>query len=141
MAMRDMVKRDRNHPSVIVWSFCNEYECTQNDANFSALAFRRAALSIDSTRPLTANDATFGDFDALDVQGFSHSNNATLDAFHAQRPYEATVLSEVRSYASSPIARLPPQLTSTLSLCLVLFLHESAPESFLLLQSAPVHPR
>ena len=29
VAMRDMVKRDRNHASVIMWSFCNEAECTQ----------------------------------------------------------------------------------------------------------------
>lgn len=41
--------------SVVVWSFCNEYECEQNDAGYSADAFRAAALSVDPTRPLTAN--------------------------------------------------------------------------------------
>ena len=29
VAMHDMVKRDRNHASVIMWSFCNEAECSQ----------------------------------------------------------------------------------------------------------------
>lgn len=32
VAMRDMVKSHRNHPSIIVWSFCNEVECEQFDA-------------------------------------------------------------------------------------------------------------
>lgn len=41
--------------SVVVWSFCNEFECIQNDANYSADAFRAAALSVDPTRALTAN--------------------------------------------------------------------------------------
>ena len=43
VAMHDMVKRDRNHPSVIMWSFCNEAECSQYDSDFSGEAFRAAA--------------------------------------------------------------------------------------------------
>ena len=67
--MRDMVKRDRNHPSVVVWSFCNEYECEQQDADFSAAAFRAAALGVDGTRALTANHYGDAGLSAhLDVQ-------------------------------------------------------------------------
>lgn len=52
--MHDMVKSHRNHPSIVVWSFCNEYECLQI-TNQTGDLFRAAALAVDSTRPLAAN--------------------------------------------------------------------------------------
>ena len=73
VAMRDMVKRDRNHASVIMWSFCNEAECTQYDSTFSGEAFRAAAKGVDPTRPVTANGALSQTPTAqLDIQGGSH---------------------------------------------------------------------
>ena len=63
------VKRDRNHPAIVIWSFCNEvraypvpgtteptvhqpdqYECEQNDANYSGSRYRAAAYGVDGTR-------------------------------------------------------------------------------------------
>jgi hypothetical protein len=104
-AMHDMVKRDRNHPSIIIWSFCNEYECQQNDPEYSAKRYRAAAYDIDGTRPVTANDITYGapSVEArltLDVQGGSHSNNQTFAKFHKKFPSQPLVLSECCSCMS-----------------------------------------
>lgn len=97
-AMHDMVKRDRNHASIVTWSFCNEYECIQEDATGTGSAFRRAVLGVDNTRPLTANGRA--DPGSLDVQGFSHSGNHTFINFHKQTPSIPTVLSECCSCKS-----------------------------------------
>ena len=90
--MHEMVKAHRNHPSIVIWSFCNEFECGQNDAVFSGNAYRNAALSADPTRPLTANGPA--NPDSLDVQGFSHSKNNTFEAWHSKNKTEPLVLSE-----------------------------------------------
>jgi hypothetical protein len=53
----DMVQRSRNHPSVIMWSLCNEGGCIQRSQQ-QAIAKGNAAKSVirslDTTRPMTA---------------------------------------------------------------------------------------
>ncbi len=93
--MHDMVKSHRNHPSIVIWSFCNEYECIQS-TNQTGNLFRAAALAVDSTRPLAAN----GNTNALDVQGHSHSKNNTFENFHVANPDVPQVLSECCSCTS-----------------------------------------
>eukprot|EP01043_Picozoa_sp_COSAG02_P044063 COSAG02_NODE_3893_length_6074_cov_4.113138_1_plen_657_part_00 len=93
--MHDMVKSHRNHPSIVVWSFCNEFECIQS-TNQTGDLFRAATLAVDSTRPLAANGYT----NALDVQGHSHKKNDTFDSFHAANPDMPQVLSECCSCSS-----------------------------------------
>jgi len=100
VAMRDMVKRDRNHACVIMYSFCNEYECQQNDPDYSAFRFRSMAKSVDPYRPVTGNDATFGSPSALDIQGCSHSPNKTFEKLHHEFPKQPLVLSECCSCTS-----------------------------------------
>eukprot|EP01065_Artemidia_motanka_P007129 TRINITY_DN1351_c0_g2_i2.p1 TRINITY_DN1351_c0_g2~~TRINITY_DN1351_c0_g2_i2.p1 ORF type:complete len:1015 (+),score=324.33 TRINITY_DN1351_c0_g2_i2:64-3045(+) len=105
--MHDMVKRDRNHPSIVIWSFCNEYECEQNQ-NRTGPLFRQAAKSIDPLRAVGAN----GNVDslkyspALDVQGHSHAGNSTFTSFHGEFPQVPQVLSECCSCTESN-QRLP----------------------------------
>ena len=95
IAMRDMVKRDRNHASVIIWSFCNEAECEQFDSDYSGLAFRAAAKGVDPTRPVAANGALSQTPTLqLDVQGGSHWSGDKMVTAHAQNATKPLVLSE-----------------------------------------------
>jgi beta-galactosidase/beta-glucuronidase len=36
--MHDMVKRDRSHPSVVIWSFCNEHPQRESNPQSPGLA-------------------------------------------------------------------------------------------------------
>jgi hypothetical protein len=96
---REMVKRDRNHPSIMVWSFCNEAGCTSGDKDGAAEAFRNVSKQVDMFRPVTAN--MNGDLKTpkpltqqIDVQGFSHQSGKTFDFFHQQLPGKPLIGSE-----------------------------------------------
>ena len=54
---QDMVLRDRNHPSIVLWSLCNELGCMTNDPNGGVIAqqFKQAILQADGSRPVTGN--------------------------------------------------------------------------------------
>ena len=80
--MAAMVKRDRVHPSVVIWSTCNEGGCSS--APGLASAFRAAAYEYDGTRPTLGNKDGFGAHGGTDVEGFSHRNGSTFDDFHSR---------------------------------------------------------
>ena len=95
---RNMVRRDRNHPSIMAWSFCNEAGCNRGDAE-GAIAAEFAAVSkeADPSRPVTANmNSHIGDglTSKIDVQGFSHRPGSVFDDFHKQFPSMPTIGSE-----------------------------------------------
>ena len=98
--LESMVRRDRNHPSVIVWSMNNEglrqgYE----EAGRQLRAMHGVIKRLDPTRPTTGNvgpvtGATSPDeistvrdlislADVIDVRGFDPRN---YDAYHAENP-------------------------------------------------------
>eukprot|EP01065_Artemidia_motanka_P030865 TRINITY_DN3700_c1_g1_i2.p1 TRINITY_DN3700_c1_g1~~TRINITY_DN3700_c1_g1_i2.p1 ORF type:complete len:955 (+),score=244.92 TRINITY_DN3700_c1_g1_i2:106-2970(+) len=100
--MGDMVKRDRNHPSIVIWSFCNEVGCTRGEMGEKAAKyFRNITYFYDGTRPVTqnrlaSNTSTF----YLDVQGLSHKSGSTFDDFHMKNPDKPEMATECCSCLS-----------------------------------------
>ena len=93
--MGELVKRDRNHTSVIVWSFCNENGC-EGDREKGGPAFQAITKKYDSTRPTLANMFTFNDLlsTTVEIQGFSHRDRQKLDDCHAAMPEKPIFMSE-----------------------------------------------
>ncbi|MBW8732890.1 MAG: DUF4982 domain-containing protein [Asticcacaulis sp.] len=89
--LRWMVRRDRNHPSIILWSVFNEEPMQGSEAGFEMVRrMAHAVKQLDTSRPVTA--AMNGGFftpvnvsQAVDVVGFNY-NQDSYDAFHAAHP-------------------------------------------------------
>ncbi len=83
--LEDMVLRDRNHPSVFLWSIGNEIneQWDHNDSSGSVIARDLAGIirNLDTTRPIVSNcnDDKPGnpliESGALDIIGFSYGHN------------------------------------------------------------------
>lgn len=93
--MGDLVLRDRNHPSVVIWSFCNEGGCEGEHVR-GGPAFQAITSKYDGTRPTLGNMFTFNSLlsDIVDVQGFSHQQRNKLDECHAALPNKPIFMSE-----------------------------------------------
>ena len=99
-----MVLRDRNHPSIIMWSLCNEGGCMQGreEGGVAASAFKNTILNIDSSRPITANSEDYpGDTltRITDIEAFSY-NYDEYDAAHRKFPWKSVMGGESASCVS-----------------------------------------
>lgn len=87
--LKDLVLRDRNHPSIIVWSIGNEVleQYDKSDSSGAVIARELAAIvkDLDTTRPVTAacNDQHPDNpvirSGALDLIGYNYSHNKYAD--------------------------------------------------------------
>ncbi len=95
-----MIKRDRNHPSIIMWSLFNEefyrdqYQGTNIFTTLDALTHR-----LDPTRPATGADnvatAIPGMMDDIDLIGINHVyDEKALDAVRTNNPHKPIYFSE-----------------------------------------------
>jgi beta-galactosidase len=86
-----LVKRDRNHPSVILWSVFNEEPMQGTEVGYEMVRRMVAAVkALDITRPVTAamNGGLFSDINvsqAVDVVGFNYQIGE-YDRFHKANP-------------------------------------------------------
>ncbi len=93
------IRRDRNHPSVFMWSLANE-ESLQGTTTEAAImqVMQNLVHSLDSTRLCTAalNSWGSGFSSVLDVQGFNYQLSQ-LDTYHAGNPDAPIIGTETSS--------------------------------------------
>jgi len=126
--LEDQVKRDRNHPSVIIWSIGNEIP-EQGDTSALRIAPELAGIihSLDQTRPITTanNRPDAGNkivqSGAVDLVGFNY-HEKEYEKFHQTFPgkkfigTETTSALETRGYYEMPsdsIRRWPTRYNGT----------------------------
>jgi beta-galactosidase len=99
-----MIRKYRNHPSIIIWSLGNEEreQGTPRGAKIVA-SMKRLAKELDPSRPVTiAMNGGWGKGASavLDVQGCNY-NDGNIDAFHKQFPTQPMVGTETASTVST----------------------------------------
>ena len=112
--LRLFVKRDRNHPSVVIWSIGNEIDSlTQEPEKKDGTTrercrlFRDVVRSEDASRPVGIASCAWyesvvqgHEFDDLDVAGWNYSSRYAF--YRAKRPNQPVIESESASCVSSP---------------------------------------
>jgi beta-galactosidase len=104
--LRALIRRDRNHPSVVLWSLGNEvYEQRISDGWQVAAHLAGLVRQEDRTRPVTAGlhrlPSYYNGFQAvLDVMGFNYKPNEYLK-FRKANPHVPVLSSESTSTISS----------------------------------------
>jgi beta-galactosidase len=116
-----MIRKDRNHPSIILWSLANEeyfYQGAPSGARIIS-SMKRLTKKLDPSRPVTgAMNGGWGNgmSNVVDVQGFNYWNgglpgekggakgrpkSADIDNFHQNFPKQPTVGTETANGHSS----------------------------------------
>ena len=102
--LETLIKRDRNHPSVILWSIGNEepQQGTERGAHI-ARTMKRLCNDLDPTRLITAamdNGYGEGITEVIDVMGFNYRDHL-IDDFHKKFPNMPIIGSETASTVST----------------------------------------
>jgi beta-galactosidase len=104
---RRMILRDRNHPSIILWSIGNEEMAIQGDDDVGVTVARvmcKAIKELDDTRPITAamNAGCGRGFSrVIDIQGFNYALNTDVTRYHQKHPRQPLIATEEGSTVST----------------------------------------
>ena len=97
--LRAMILRDRNHPSVILWSIGNEEWAIEGNETGARIAatMQDFVHRLDPTRPVTAAISGgwgYGISTVLDVMGYNYIAHGSTDEQHAKFPNQPGVGTE-----------------------------------------------
>jgi len=99
----DQIRRDRNHPSVAIWSVANEEFAVQStpQAGNVARTMQNLVKSLDPTRPVTYAAPQGDTFDGIngviEVRGWNYHPGGDMDKYHAEHPDQPNVGTEQAS--------------------------------------------
>ncbi len=114
--LKGQIMRDRNHPSVVIWSIANE-EFTVEDTPAGkrvAETMQNLIQRLDPTRPITYAAPVGNDFNGInsiiEVRGWNYHVGKDMDDYHAEHPNQSEVGTEQAStvstrgiYANDPV--------------------------------------
>jgi beta-galactosidase len=98
-SLERFMKRDRNHPSVVLWSLGNEEWAIESNVKGARVGSTMQAFAgrLDSSRAFTA--AVSGGWDdgtgrVMQVMGYNYIAQGDIDTHHAQFPWQAGIGTE-----------------------------------------------
>jgi beta-galactosidase len=98
--MEGLIRRDRNHPSVVIWSIANEEFDTAGTPQGKRVAatMQSAIKNLDTTRPITYAAPVGNEFpginEIIDVRGWNYHIGQAVDDYHAAHPQQPNVGTE-----------------------------------------------
>ena len=105
---RDQILRDRNHPSVCVWSIANEEFNVQDTPSGVRVAatMQDFVHRLDPTRPVTYAAPVGDEFDGsinsiIQVRGWNYHTGDDMDDYHREHPLQPEVGTEQGSTVST----------------------------------------
>jgi beta-galactosidase len=101
------IRRDRNHPSVGIWSVANEEFFVQSSVAGANVArtMQTYVKQLDPTRPVTyaapQGDTFEGINGVIEVRGWNYHPGGEMDSYHAKHPAQPNVGTEQASTVST----------------------------------------
>lgn len=97
--LKRLIRRDRNHPSVILWSIGNEEWAIEGNEFGARIAqtMQRFVKSLDPTRPVTyANSGGWGHgiSTVQEIMGYNYIFNGNIDEHHRKFPHQPSLGTE-----------------------------------------------
>jgi beta-galactosidase len=99
----ELIRRDRNHPCVAIWSIANEEVQVQDSPQAAAVALtmQNYVKRRDTTRPVTyaapQGNVFRGINSLVDVRGWNYNYGPCMDDYHAEHPEQPNVGTEQAS--------------------------------------------